>query len=159
MPTASRTSAMRRGQDRPHLFRSGGKRLLDHRGVGREPRTLGSHRREVLDDPLGQQLLRVDAPGARRALAVLDLEVVAAEEAVQLADVADLGTAGIGALDALWVGDHAHHEPPDLVRLSEDRDRVAGALAHLAHAIGAEHDRRLGEDRLRLGEDRRRSGG
>ena len=39
--------------------------------------------------------------------------------------------------------------------LGEDRDRVAGALAHLAHAIGSEHDRRIGEDRLRLGEDRR----
>ena len=34
----------------------------------------------------------------------------------------------------------------------EDVDRVAERLAHLPDAVGAEHDRGLGEDRLRLGE-------
>ena len=38
------------------------------------------------------------------------------------------------------------------VRLGEDVDRVADRLAHLPDAVGAEDDRRLGEDRLRLGE-------
>ena len=78
--------------------------------------------------------------------------VVVAEEAVELADVADLGPAGIGPQDPLRVGDHRH----DLRRMTsgaaEDVDRVAERLAHLPDAVGAEHDRRLGEDGLRLGE-------
>ena len=141
-------------QDRPHLGGARGQRLLDDRRVGLELEPALAHRPEVLDDPFGQQLLRVDAAGARGALAVLDLEVVVAEEPMQLAHVADLRPARIGALDAQRVGDHAHHEAPDLVGLGEDRDRVAGALAHLAHAIGAEDDRGVRVDRLRLGEDR-----
>ena len=48
------------------------------------------HRPEELDDSLGEQLLGVDAAGPGGALAVLDLQVVVAEVAVQLADVADL---------------------------------------------------------------------
>jgi len=94
------------------------------------------------------------AAGARGALAVLDLQVVLPEESVQLADVADLRAPRVGALDALRVGHHLEHDAPDLVRLGEDRDGVSGRLAHLAHPVGAEHHRRIGEDRLRLGEDR-----
>ena len=41
----------------------------------------------------------------------------------------------------------------DLVRLGEDRDGVAGRLAHLAGTIGSQHHRRIGEDGLRLRED------
>ena len=108
---------------------------------------------EEVDDPLGEQLLGVDAAGSRGPLAVLDLKVVAAEEAVELADVADLRPARIGALDAQRVGDHAHHQAPDLVRLGEDRDRVAGALPHLPHAVDADHHRGVGEDGLRLGKN------
>ncbi len=99
-------------------------------------------------------MLRLDAAGAGGSFAVLDLEVVAAEESVQLADVADLGAPGVGPLDALRIGDHAHHQSPNLVGLGENGDRVAGALAHLGGAVGAEHDGSLGEDRLRLGKDR-----
>ena len=73
---------------------------------------------------------------------------------MKLTDVADLRSPGIGALDALRVGDHVHHDLPDLVRLGEDRDRVSRTLAHLSLAVGAEHDGRFGVDRLRLREYR-----
>ncbi|MGA7311496.1 MAG: hypothetical protein WBX05_21375, partial [Pseudolabrys sp.] len=103
------------------------------------------------DDPLGQQLLGVDAAGPRRPLAVPDVLVVVAEEAVELADVADLGAARVSPQDPLRVGDHRHDLAPDDVGLSEDVDRVADRLAHLPYPVGAQHDRGLGEDRLRLG--------
>ena len=141
MPTACADLGHGGVQDRPHLRGAGGQRVLDDGRVGRQPVALGAHRPEELDDPLGEQLLGVDAAGAGGPLAVLDLEVVVAEEAMQLAHVADLGAARIGALDAQRVGDHAHHEAPDLVGLGEDRDGVVGALAHLRGAVGAEHDR------------------
>ena len=112
------------------------------RRVGGELEPLLAHRPKELDDPLGEQLLRLDATGAGGALAILDLEVVAAEEPMQLADVAHLGAPGVGAPDALRIGDHAHHQAPDLVWPREDWDRVVGALAHLRGAIGAEHQRR-----------------
>ncbi len=73
---------------------------------------------------------------------------------MQLTDIADLGPAEIGALDSLRVGDHARHQASDLVGFREDRDAVARRLAHLARSVDAEHDRSIGEDRLRLGEDR-----
>ena len=97
--------------------------------------------------------LGVDAAGSRGPLAILDLEVVGAEEPMQLADVADLGPARVGALDAQRIGDHVHDDLPDLIRLGEDRDGVAGGLAHLAGTIGPEHHGRIGEDGLRLRED------
>ena len=40
---------------------------------------------------------------------------------MQLAHVADLGPARIGALDAQRIGDHVHHDLPDLFGLGEDR--------------------------------------
>ena len=104
------------------------------------------------DDPIGQDALHVDAAGPGRPLALPELLEVGAEEAVELADVADLGPAGVGAQDPLRVGDHRHDLLPDQLGLAEDVDRVADRLAHLADAVGAEDRGRLGEDRLRLGE-------
>ena len=106
----------------------------------------------VADDPLREQLLRVDAAGPGGSLAVPDLLEVVPEEAVELAHVADLGAARIGAQDALRVGDHAHDLPGDDLGRREDVDGVAERLAHLPDAVRAEDDGRLGEDRLRLGE-------
>ena len=94
---------------------------LGHRGLGDRPEPLGAvledpvdpgrvgHQLEVAlaglgvvrDDPLGEQLLRVDAAGPRGPLAVPDLLVVVAEEAVELADVADLRAARVGPQDPL----------------------------------------------------------
>ena len=54
--------------------------------------------------------------------------------------------------DALRVGDHAHDLATDDVGVGQDLDGVAERLAHLAHAVGAQHDRRLGVDRLGFGE-------
>src|SRR6266496_20718 len=73
----------------------------------------------------GERLLRIDAAGPGGPLAVPDLIVVVPEEPVQLADVADLGPAGVRAQDPLRVGDHAHDLPSDQGRLAEDVDRVA----------------------------------
>ena len=100
MPTAARTSAIVASRIGRTLAAPAASVSSTTPGRRRAVALL-AHRPEVLDDPLGQQLLRVDAPGARRALAVLDLEVVAAEEPMQLAHVADLRPARIGALDAL----------------------------------------------------------
>ena len=73
---------------------------------------------------------------------------------MQLADVADLRTTWVGALDAQRVGHHLLHDAADLIGLGEDRDRVVGALAHLALTVRAQDHRSVAEDRLRLGEDR-----
>ena len=70
---------------------------------------------------------------------------------MELADVADLRSAGVRPQDPLGVGDHRHDLLPDHFRLGEDLDRIVERLAHLADAVGAEDHRRLGEDRLRLG--------
>src|SRR6476646_6016702 len=106
----------------------------------------------VADDPVGQQLLGVDAPGPRGPLALPDLVVVVPEEPVELAHVADFWPARIGSQDALGVGDHRHDLAPDHLIAREDVDRVAERLAHLADAVRAQDDGCLGMDRLWLGE-------
>ena len=104
------------------------------------------------DDPVGEDLLHVDAAGPRRPLALPQRLVVVAERALELADVADLGPARVGAQDPLRVGDHRHDLLADDLGRGEDVDGVADRLRHLPDAVGAEHGRGLGEDRLRLGE-------
>ena len=93
MPTASRTSRIVASMIGRTFAAPAASVSSTTAGSAASSRALLAHRPEELDDPLGQQLLRVDAAGPGRPLAVLDLEVVAAEEAVELADVADLGAA------------------------------------------------------------------
>jgi hypothetical protein len=76
-------------------------------GVGRQLVSLASPG-VVGDDPLGQQLLGVDAAGAGGSLALPDLLIVGAEMAVHLTDVADLRPARVGPHDPLRVGHHRH---------------------------------------------------
>ena len=93
---------------------AGTEHLLDVAGPRLELAATLAGLGEVREHPVGEQPLRVDAAGARGALALPDrLVVVRAEDPVQLADVADLGPAGVGAQDALGVGDHAHDLPAD----------------------------------------------
>src|SRR4029079_10154866 len=124
----------RRHQEGAHLGGALAQDVLDHGRIGGQLATLLAHRPEELDDALGKQLLGVHAPRARGALAVLDLQVVATEEAVQLADVADLGTPGVGPLDAQRVRHHAHDDAADRVRLGASRGGVVGALCSLSVA-------------------------
>ena len=58
----------------------------------------------------------------------------------------------VGAQDPLRVGDHRHDLLADRVRVGQDVDRVPDRLRHLAHAVRAEDDGRLGEHRLGFGE-------
>ena len=80
-------------------------------------------RRVVGHDPIGQKLLRIHATGARGSLALPDLLEVGPEEAVQLADVAHLRAARVGAQDPFRVGHHRRDLLPDQLGRSKDVDR------------------------------------
>ncbi len=125
---------------------------VDAGRVGHQLRVAFASLGVVVDDPVGEQALRIDAAGPGGPLAVPDLFVVVAERAVELADVADLRPARVRSEDALGVGDHRHDLLPDHIIRREDVDGVAERLAHLPDTVRPEHDRRLGVDRLRLRE-------
>src|SRR6185369_3121878 len=100
---------------------------------------------------LEQQLFRVYAAGSGRSFTVPDrFEVVWADEAVQLADVAHLGPAGLDAQHTLRVRDHRHDLLSQVSLVSKDVDGVADRLAHLVDAVRAQDDRRVRVDGQRL---------
>src|SRR4029078_11623399 len=74
----------RRLGDRADSLRPGGEDLLDTLGVGHQVRVLLAGLGVVLDAPLRQKLLHVDAAGARRALAFPQRLVVVAECGLEL---------------------------------------------------------------------------
>ena len=69
-------------QDRAHLGSARSEHLLDMGRIGGQLLAPLAHRAEALDDPLGKEALCLYAAGAGGPLAVLDLQVVVAEEAM-----------------------------------------------------------------------------
>src|SRR4029078_6292798 len=88
----------------------------------------------AVDNAVGEDALVVHAAGPSGPLAVPQLLVVLAEEALELADVADLRSARVRPEAPLRVGDHRHDLAADQVLGTEDVDGVPDGLAHLADA-------------------------
>src|SRR4029077_16522705 len=90
--------------DRADPLGSGGEDLVDLRRVGHQREETLAGVGVAGDDPLGEHLLHADPAGLGGALALPQPLVVAAEGALQLADVATLGPPRVGPQDALRVG-------------------------------------------------------
>src|SRR4249920_1103634 len=138
----------RRLRDRPDALRTGGQDLVQARRLGHQLGIALAGISVAGDDPPGEDLLHVDATGPRRPFALPQVLVVVAEVGLELADVADLGSARVAPKDPLRVGDHRHDLLADDLLRREDVDGIADRLAHLPDAVRAEDDRRLGIDRL-----------
>src|SRR4029077_1660548 len=94
--------------DRADALGPGGEDLVDGGRVGHQLEVALAGTLVARDDPVGQHLLHVDAAGPGGALALPQRLVVVAEGPLELAHVADLGPARVGAQDPLRGGDHGH---------------------------------------------------
>ncbi len=101
---------------------------------------------EGLVEILGEELLAIHATDACPAALDVDHFHVfpGGENLVHREDIAHIRVAGIGAIDALRVGDHHHHPFAGLIGCERQFDVVVQALAHLFLAVDAEHLGNLG---------------
>src|SRR5207302_8264193 len=136
----------------PGPLRAAGQDPLD--GLVGELRPGLAAGREGFDDPLGQDLLLLEAAHLRLPAELpVVLPVVRKEDLVERIHVAALGMPWLGLVYTLGVGDHRQHLLADDLRLSRHPDDVAQRLRHLLLAVGAQDLRCRGPQRGRLREE------